>query len=157
VQTDLGLAEIQSTTLQLAIPEYIFPNPVALYFKGNNLRQRQWRFDCGHEDRRMKPPQKRFTKGAAIYKSEKFVGIEGLSGSNALKYREDDGHMIYLEPDATNEVLGRSLLTALEKSRYVDVRSEREFYNWERGSAFTRNGSKSIWHAMVINRSVLHS
>jgi hypothetical protein len=64
----------------------------------------------------MKPPQKRFTKGAAIYKSEKFVGIEGLSGSNALKYREDDGHMIYLEPDATNEVLGRSLLTALEKA-----------------------------------------
>jgi hypothetical protein len=25
VQTDLGLAEIQSTTLQLAIPEYISP------------------------------------------------------------------------------------------------------------------------------------
>jgi hypothetical protein len=82
----------------------------------------------------MKPPQMRFRKSATIYKSEKFIGIEALSGASALRYREDDSHMIYLEPEASNEVLGQSLLAAFKKSRFVDPSSEREFYNPERAT-----------------------
>lgn len=77
----------------------------------------------------MKPlPQIRFRKSATIYKSEKFIFIEALSGVSALAYREKDGHRIYLEPGATNEDLGRALLTAFDKSRLVDPSTERAFY-----------------------------
>jgi CDI immunity protein len=65
---------------------------------------------------------------------KKCIYIEALSGAGALAYNEDNSHGIYLEPEATNEVLGRALLTAFDRSRFVDPSSEREFYNPERGT-----------------------
>ena len=91
---------------------------------------------------------------ATVYRSERFISIEALSGASALAYREDNGHRIYLVPEATNEILGRALLAAFDKSRYVDPSSEREFYKPGRTTCLYKECSRSLSHAMATNRSV---
>jgi hypothetical protein len=81
-----------------------------------------------------KSPQNRFGSVATIYRSDRLICIEALSGAGPLAYREDNSQRIYLEPAATNEVLGQALLTAFGKSRFVDPSSEHEFYDPERAS-----------------------
>ena len=34
-------------------------------------------------------------------------------------YRENEGHVVYLPPDASDDVLGQTLLQALERSQFV--------------------------------------
>jgi CDI immunity protein len=92
-----------------------------------------------------------FNKSAVIYKSQKFIFIEALSGASALMYREDNGHRVYLEADASDTALGEALLAALDRSRLVDL-ADKEFYdprrasrvyaNWQREFA-DRHGHKS--------------
>jgi CDI immunity protein len=82
----------------------------------------------------MRPSQIRFQKAATIYGSEKFISIEALSGASALMYREDGGRGVYLEPEVADEALGQALLTALGKSRFVDPRSERAFFDPNRAA-----------------------
>jgi CDI immunity protein len=78
----------------------------------------------------MRPAQEPFKKTATIYKSEKFISVEPLSGANILKYLEDDDSArVFLEPDAADEILGRALLGALARSRFVE---EREFFDPDR-------------------------
>jgi hypothetical protein len=81
-----------------------------------------------------KSPQNRFGSVATIYRSDRLICIEALSGAGPLAYREDNSPRIYLEPAATNKILGRALLTAFGKSRFVDPSSEREFYDPERAT-----------------------
>jgi hypothetical protein len=69
-----------------------------------------------------------FRKTTQIYRSPKFISIEALSGVPGLMYQEDKPYRVYLDPDATNELIGRMLLTALNKSRFID-NSEHEFFN----------------------------
>ena len=95
------------------------------------------------------PPQIRFSKTATIYKSEKSICIETLSGTAGLTYREDEPYRVYLEPEATDEVLGQALLSALDRSRYIEDdefyepgRARRLYVDWQ--TEFTRrNGYKS--------------
>ena len=45
---------------------------------------------------------------------------------------ENDGYVIYLPSDASDEALGGSLLEALERSRFIRPADEPEFFKWER-------------------------
>jgi hypothetical protein len=74
-----------------------------------------------------------FRKTAAIYRAARFISVETLSGVPGLVYREDEPSKLYLEPDATDELLGRTLLSALNKSRFVDD-TEPEFFNPDRAT-----------------------
>jgi CDI immunity protein len=86
-----------------------------------------------------------FRKTAAIYRSEKFISVETLSGVPGLVYREDDPYRVYLDPDATNELIGRTLLIALSKSRFVD-NSEPEFFDPDRATRVYENWENDVVH-----------
>jgi hypothetical protein len=69
-----------------------------------------------------------------------FVCVEPLSGCRIIQ-REDDGYVIYLEPDPTDEALGRALLEALARSRFIfppdpgfseAERYMRCYHNWQK-------------------------
>jgi hypothetical protein len=81
-----------------------------------------------------------FTQWADVHRTERFVCIAQLSGYRIIQL-EDDGYVIYLEPDASNEALGRTLLEALARSRFIfppdPAFSESERYmrcyrNWQK-------------------------
>jgi hypothetical protein len=91
----------------------------------------------------MSPVQLAFQKTAAIYRSARFISVETLSGAPGLVYREDEPYRIYLHPDATNELLGRTLLTALNKSRFVD-NTEPEFFDPDRADRVYETWEKDV-------------
>jgi hypothetical protein len=72
-----------------------------------------------------------FSQWADIHGTEKFVCVEMLSGYRMVQ-REDDGYRIYLAPDAADDTLGRALLEALDRSRFIWPPDEREFFKWQR-------------------------
>jgi contact-dependent growth inhibition (CDI) system CdiI-like immunity protein len=61
---------------------------------------------------------KPFTQWARINQTERFVSIRPLSGYRIIQ-PEDDGYVIYLTPDASDEALGGALLEALARSRFI--------------------------------------
>jgi CDI immunity protein len=61
---------------------------------------------------------KPFTQWARINRTERFVSVRPLSGYRIIQ-PEDDGYVIYLTPDASDEALGRALLEALTRSRFI--------------------------------------
>ena len=85
-----------------------------------------------------------FTKSVTIYRSEKFISIEPLSGASALRYREDGDHRTYLEPGVANEVLGLALLAALNRSRFVDPSSDDGFFDADRATRAYKNWQKDF-------------
>jgi hypothetical protein len=87
-----------------------------------------------------------FRKTAAIYRSAKFISVEALSGVPGLVYREDEPYRIYLDPDAANELVGRTLLAALNKSRFID-NTEREFFDPDRATQVYKD-----WENDVVQR-----
>ncbi len=84
-----------------------------------------------------------FRKTAEIYRSANFISVETVSGVPGLMYREDDPYRVYLDPDATNELIGRTLLTALDKSRFVD-NTEPEFFDPDRAMRVWANWEKDV-------------
>ncbi|HWE73777.1 MAG TPA: contact-dependent growth inhibition system immunity protein [Stellaceae bacterium] len=91
-----------------------------------------------------------FAPTATIYRSDKFICIEALSGTGGMTYREDEPYQIYLQLDATVEDLGRILLEALGKSRHVTAddffepdRVMRRFADWQKDFAH-RHGAKRV-------------
>lgn len=84
-----------------------------------------------------------FRKTTQIYRSDKFISIEALSGIPGLMYQEDEPYRVYLNPDAADEVIGRTLLTALDKSRYVD-NSEPAFFAPDRAVQVWEDWEKDI-------------
>ena len=91
-----------------------------------------------------------FAQWSEISRTEQFISIEPLSGYRIIQ-REDEGFVIYLPPDATNEALGRALLTTLDKSRYIwppdPVFSEADryircYHDWQK-DAMRRYGYKT--------------
>lgn len=119
----------------------------------------------------MRPSQEPFRKTAMVYRSEKFICIEPVSGANILMYLEDDEtYRVYLEPDATVEVLGQTLLAALARSRSVQDkaffdrdRATRAHANWQKdfmrryGYKTKRDAYKNLdWcRAQVIDGKIL--
>ncbi|HEY1506088.1 MAG TPA: contact-dependent growth inhibition system immunity protein [Stellaceae bacterium] len=87
-----------------------------------------------------------FRQWADINRTEKFISIEPLSGYRRA-LREDDGHAIYLMPDATNAALGEAVLQALDKSRFIWPPDEREFFAADRIMLTEQN-----WHKDVVRR-----
>jgi CDI immunity protein len=61
---------------------------------------------------------KPFTQWARINRTERFVSVRPLSGYRIVQ-PEDDGYVIYLAPDASDEALGLALLEALARSRFI--------------------------------------
>ena len=91
-----------------------------------------------------------FTQWANIHRTEKFVCVETLSGYRMIQ-REDNGYLVYLPPDATDEALGQALLEALDRSRFIwppdrefskSERYMRCYYNWQK-DFMTRYGYKT--------------
>ncbi len=79
-----------------------------------------------------------FRQCADVHGTEKFVSVEPLSGYRMIQ-REDQGYVIYLPRDATDEALGRALLECLDKSRFIWPPDERQFFEWPRYMQLYRN------------------
>jgi CDI immunity protein len=84
-----------------------------------------------HKDRTMSATKiKPFTQWADVARTERFIRIVPLSGYRLIQH-EYDAYVIYLEPHASDEALGRALLDTLERSRFIPARpafSEAEKY-----------------------------
>jgi contact-dependent growth inhibition (CDI) system CdiI-like immunity protein len=72
-----------------------------------------------------------FTQWADDHRTERLFSIEPLSGYRTA-YREDEGHVIYLPPDASDDALGQALLEALDRSRFIWPGDEPDFFKPER-------------------------
>jgi hypothetical protein len=59
-----------------------------------------------------------FTQWADVSRTERFICVESLSGYRIIQ-REDDGYVLYLTPDANQDTLGRAVLDALGRSRFI--------------------------------------
>ncbi|HUA25687.1 MAG TPA: contact-dependent growth inhibition system immunity protein [Steroidobacteraceae bacterium] len=84
-----------------------------------------------------------FTQWASVHRTDRFISIEPLSGYRRA-LREDEGYVIYLKPDVGDEALGRGLLEALDKSRFIHPDDERSFFKWERIDQCFRNWEKDF-------------
>jgi CDI immunity protein len=72
-----------------------------------------------------------FAQWADINRTERFVSVEVLSGYRTIQ-PDDEGYIIYLAPDVSNDRLGQALLEALDKSRFIWPPDEMEFFKAER-------------------------
>lgn len=81
-----------------------------------------------------------FTQWADVHRTERFVCIAQLSGYRIIQL-EDDGYIAYLERRANDEALGRTLLEALARSRFIfppdpafseAERYMRSYQNWQK-------------------------
>lgn len=61
-----------------------------------------------------------------------------------MAYREDEGRVIYLPPDVSDDVLGQALLRALEQSRFVWPLDEPDLFKHERYMQCYRNWQKDF-------------
>jgi hypothetical protein len=61
---------------------------------------------------------KPFTQWARINRTERFISVRPLSGYRIIQ-PEDDGYVIYLTRDASDETLGQAMLEALARSRFI--------------------------------------
>lgn len=84
-----------------------------------------------------------FRQCADILRADQFFCIETLSGYRMVQ-PEDDGFVVYLPPDANDELLGRALLQALDKSRFIWPPDEPTFFKWERYTQCYQNRQKDI-------------
>jgi hypothetical protein len=84
-----------------------------------------------------------FAQWADINQTERFISVEPLSGYRMVQ-PEDDGHVIYLPPDTSDVALGRALLEALDRSRFIWPPDEPEFFNAERYMRCYRNWQKDF-------------
>ena len=88
-----------------------------------------------------------FTQWADVHRTERFISVEPLSGYRIIQ-REDDGYVIYLAPDASDDALGRALLEALDWSRFIPPPDEPELFKWERYVQCHRNWQRDF-HASL--------
>ena len=78
----------------------------------------------------MKPTDRLpFTQWADVNRTDRFICVRPKSGYSMIQ-PEDDGYVIYLPPDATDQTLGRALLKALDPSRFIWPCDEPEFFKW---------------------------
>jgi CDI immunity protein len=84
-----------------------------------------------------------FAQWAEIHRTDKFISIEPLSGYSMV-VREDEGYVIYLPPDATDDALGAALLKVLDKSRFVLPGDDPNLLKAERYVQCYRNWEKDF-------------
>jgi hypothetical protein len=79
-----------------------------------------------------------FTQWADVHRTERFISIQPKSGyRRALP--ENESYVIYLPPGASDDVLGRGLVEALNRSRFIWPADEPEFFGWQRFTQCSRN------------------
>jgi hypothetical protein len=66
-----------------------------------------------------------------------------MSGYSMIQ-PEDDSYVIYLPPGAGDATLGRVLLEALDRSRFIWPRDEPEFFKWQRYEQCYENWQKDF-------------
>jgi hypothetical protein len=79
-----------------------------------------------------------FAQWADISRTDRFISVEPLSGYRRT-LPENEGYVIYLAPDTTDEELGRALLECLGKSRFIWPPDEPQFFNANRIMQCYRN------------------
>ncbi|MHB8884773.1 MAG: contact-dependent growth inhibition system immunity protein [Methylovirgula sp.] len=84
-----------------------------------------------------------FAQWADINQTDRFISVEPLSGYSIVQ-PEDEGYVIYLVPEAIDEALGRALLEALDKSRFIWPPDEPEFFKAERYMRCYQNWQKDF-------------
>ncbi len=84
-----------------------------------------------------------FAQWADIKRTERFISVEPLSGYRRT-LREDEGYVIYLAPETTDEELGRALLECLDKSRFIWPPDEPQFFDADRIMRCYRNWQKDV-------------
>ena len=84
-----------------------------------------------------------FAQWADVKRTERFICVEPLSGYRMIQ-REDEGYVIYLPPDATDDAVGQALLEALDKRRFLWPRDEPEFFEADRYMRCYRNWQKDL-------------
>lgn len=87
-----------------------------------------------------------FTQWATIDTTDRFFSVTPLSGYRRHLH-EDEPHILYLEPDAADAVLGRAVLEALSKSRFIHPHSDRGFFDADRTIAADKR-----WHRDFMQR-----
>lgn len=88
-----------------------------------------------------------FEQCACVYKNEKFIAFEPLSGYR-MWLPEDEDRTSFLRPDAEDQDLGKALLSALSLSRFIDPPlDENSFFKAER---YVK--ADQIWHQQVMAR-----
>jgi hypothetical protein len=91
-----------------------------------------------------------FTQWADINRTERVVSIQPKSGYRMIQ-PDDDGYVICLPPDATDEALGRALLEALDRSRFIWPPDEPEFFKWQRYMECHENWQKDFMRRYGYN------
>lgn len=87
-----------------------------------------------------------FTQCADVCRTKRFLSVEPLSGYIRFLC-ENNSFVIYLSPEANDQELGRALLEALDRSRFIWPDDEREFFDSERNRQCYRN-----WQQEVMRR-----
>ena len=87
-----------------------------------------------------------FRQWALINQTDKATAITPLSGYRRRLFEDDPG-TTYLEPNPTEDELGRAVLASLNTSRFVDPRIDGAFFDVERVVAADKR-----WHADFMNR-----
>lgn len=91
----------------------------------------------------MTPGDLPFTQWADVSRTDRFTCVQPMSGYRMIQM-EDDGYVIYLPPNPTDEALGQALLTCLDKSRFIWPPDERKFFEWERYLPLYKNWQKDF-------------
>jgi hypothetical protein len=68
-----------------------------------------------------------FRQCADIFRTDRFISIEPLSGCSVVR-PEDKSHVVYLAPEASDDVLGRALLERLDLSRFFWPHDDPAFF-----------------------------
>lgn len=84
-----------------------------------------------------------FTQWAEISRTDRLISVEPLSGYRMVQ-RDNECYAIYLPPDASDDALGRALLEALDRSRFILPRDEMEFFEAERYVRCYQNWQKDF-------------
>jgi hypothetical protein len=83
-----------------------------------------------------------FAQWSRIHRTERFISVQSVSGYRIIQL-ENDGYVIYLAPDASDEALGRALLETLARSRFI-FPPDPEFSEAERYLRCYRNWQKDF-------------
>jgi hypothetical protein len=84
-----------------------------------------------------------FTQWADIHRTDQLTSVEPLSGYGMVQ-RDNEGYVIYLASDASDEALGQALLEALDRSRFIWPPDEMEFFEAERYVRCYKNWQKDF-------------